>query len=65
MSYVIATTGDKVRWYVFDVRQRPVLGEFQVAETLDLALVPLFETKAAASQAARALGLTTWRYVRL
>ena len=65
MSYLLATTGDKVRWYIFALGDRLKPGAFETADMLDLALVPKFETKAAASQAARALGLNTWRYVRL
>ena len=65
MSYILATTGDRVRWYRFDVLSiaRPL--PFELVDELDLSSVPQFGEKALAKAAAQALGLKGWRYVRL
>jgi len=65
MPYVLATTETAVRWYSFDPRanERPISHE--LLPTLDLNLVPQLPDKEAAKRAAEALGLSTWRYIRL
>jgi len=64
MSYALATTQKLVRWYVFD-RKAPTLREFSIIDRLDLDIVPILVDKASAKRTALALGLPTWRYVRL
>lgn len=65
MSYLLATTEEKVRWYKFDPAVQILAGEFSLVSELDLALVPTFPDKEAARHVAQALGLKTWRYVRI
>lgn len=65
MSYVLATPGNHVRWYQFAVSPLVQEGAYTLSVELDLGLVPNFADKAAAKRAAEALGLTTWRYVRV
>lgn len=65
MGYVLATTGSQVRWYLFNPADTLCPGKYQLVEALDLEAVPVFDDKAVARQAALALGLRTWRYVRL
>ncbi len=65
MSYVLATTETVIRWYRFDPRSndRPISHE--LLATLDLNLIPQLPDKEAAKRAAEALGLSTWRYIKL
>ncbi|MFV5403912.1 hypothetical protein VXQ92_04155 [Acinetobacter sp. 228] len=65
MAYILATTEEKVRWYKYKYDQNLKEGEFELIEILDLKLVPLLGDKAAAKDAAKALGLKTWRYVKI
>jgi hypothetical protein len=65
MSYVLATTESTVHWYAFAVGSNTKTGSFELLEVLDLKQVPRFPDKAAAKQAALALGLNTWRYVKI
>ena len=63
MSYVLATKHDVVKWYVYSV---PIAeGQFQLSNQLDLKSVLLWGDKESAKGAAIALGLKTWRYVRI
>ena len=63
MSYVLATTETRVRWYKF---QTPVVrDQFELIEVLDTREVPMWGDKESAKLAALALGLKTWRYVKL
>ena len=64
MSYVLATTEEKVRWYKYRYDKNLKEGDFELLEVLDLKQVPLLGDKAAAKDAAKALGLKTWRYVK-
>jgi hypothetical protein len=64
MSYVLATTGIKVKWYKFKYRPDIKEGDFELLDELDLSVVPEFDDKRSANMAARALGLSTWRYVQ-
>lgn len=65
MSYVLATTEDKIRWYKYKYDQNLKVGDFELLEVLDLRQVPLLGDKATAKDAAKALGLKTWRYVKI
>lgn len=70
-SIVLATTESTVRWYVFDdgaasawrAGDPPV--PFTLSEVLDLRGRVLAGDKDTAKHWAKALGLSTWRYVRL
>lgn len=65
MSYVLATTEDKVRWYKYKFEQNLKAGDFELLEILDLRQAPLFGDKATAKDAAKALGIKTWLYVKI
>ena len=67
MSYVLATTEEKVRWYKYDHKALKAneIGEYELLEVLDLRQVVKWADKASAKSAAQALGLKTWRYVKL
>lgn len=70
MAYLLATTGTKVQWYVVDIGSRAGIagllkGEFDLVDVLDLEVVPGFGDKNTAKKVARAIGLTTWRYVKM
>ena len=65
MSYVLATNHTKVRWYKFEVCPFSKPGEFELLAELDLSQVPSFGDKESAKLAAQALGLKTYRYVKL
>jgi len=64
MAYVLATTETIVRWYYFDsINIQP--GVFTLRVELNLSLIIQHADKSSARNAAKALGLKTWRYVRL
>jgi hypothetical protein len=70
MAYVLATIDTKVRWYVVPLRRVEDIqslepGQFTLLEHLDLEVVPGFGNKDTAKEVALAIGLTTWRYVKL
>lgn len=70
MAYVLATIDTKVRWYVAPLRrvediQLLELGQFTLLDHLDLEVVPGFGNKDTAKKVALAIGLTTWRYVKM
>ncbi|QBP10111.1 hypothetical protein [Cupriavidus metallidurans] len=65
MTYILATTEEVVRWYKFKYNRDLEPGQFELVEKLDLKKVPLFGDKETAKLAAQALGLKTWRYVRI
>lgn len=65
MSYILATTENKVRWYKFTDTSAIKAGEYTLLDELIISEVPLFEDKAAAKNSAQSLGLKTWRYVRI
>lgn len=67
MSYVLATTEDKVRWYKYDLKPLKIneVAEYELIEILDLRQVVRWGDKASAKSAAKALGLKTWRYVKI
>lgn len=65
MSYVLATTHSKVQWYKFHFNASLKEGEFVLLNELDLQEVPCFGDKETAKLAAQALGLKTWRYVKI
>ena len=63
MNYVLATKHDIIKWYVYP---QPITeGQFELIEQLDLNKVPVWGNKESAKEAAIALGLKTWRYIRL
>lgn len=69
MTYILATTETKVRWYVVPLQKASDIhalqpGQFSLLEHLDLSVVPGFGNKDTAKQVAKAIGLTTWRYVK-
>lgn len=63
MSYVLATTENIVRWYVYDVSD--TRKGFELISELNLKRVPLLADKATAKHVGESLGLKTWRYVKL
>ncbi|SPA34056.1 conserved hypothetical protein [Cupriavidus taiwanensis] len=65
MTYLLATTEDVVRWYKFKYNRDLEPGQFELLDKLDLKQVPLFGDKETAKLAAQALGLKTWKYVRI
>jgi hypothetical protein len=70
MAYVLATTESHVRWYVIQLRYPDDIcalkeGQFELLDFLDLRVVPGFGNKETAKMAAKALGLKTWRYVKI
>ena len=65
MTYVLATTENVLRWYRFEFNERTNPDSFALQLELDLAVIPQFKDKETAAKAAIALGLKTWRYVKL
>jgi len=65
MTYVLATTENVLRWYSFVFNEDTGPDSFTLQEKLDLDVIPQFKDKETAAKAAAALGLKTWRYVRL
>ncbi len=65
MSYVLASTDNKVKWYKFRLDSSLKPGEYELLAELDLSVVPLFKDKDEAKRAAQFLGLKTWRYVKI
>lgn len=70
MAYLLATIGIKVQWYVVDTSRPGGIsafskGDFYLADVLDLEAVPGFGNKDTAKKVAIAIGLKTWRYVKM
>jgi hypothetical protein len=70
MSSVLATTDTKVRWYAIHIEKTEDIanlkaGDYELLEELNLALVPGFGSKDTAKRVAMAVGLKTWRYVKI
>jgi hypothetical protein len=70
IAYLLATIGTKVQWYVVDINRHGGLsgflkGDFYLADVLDLEVVSGFGDKDTAKRVAMAIGLTTWRYVKM
>lgn len=70
MTYILATTESRVRWYVPKIQKVEDIfalkeGDFNLIEELNLEMVPGFGNKETAKRVAIAIGLKTWRYVRL
>lgn len=70
MTYILATTESRVRWYVPNIQKTADIlslkeGDFHLLEELNLEIVPGFGNKETAKKVAVAIGLKTWRYVRL
>jgi len=65
MYYVLATTEKIVRWYSYDSSQTDDKIDYTIIDQLDLNRVPRAATKAIAKSRAQAMGLNTWRYVKM
>jgi hypothetical protein len=70
MAYLLATLGPVVQWYVMDINRDGglsgfVKGDFDLVDILDLNVVPGFGDKETAKRVAIAIGLSTWRYVKM
>jgi len=70
MAYLLATLGTKVQRYVVDITRHGdlsafVKGEYDLVDVLDLELVAGFGDKATTKRVALAIGLATWRYVKM
>jgi len=65
VTYILATTDETVRWYKFRYNGDLEPGQFELLDKLELKQVPHFADKETAKLAAQALGLKTWRYVRI
>lgn len=65
MSYVLATTENIVRWYKLDIDKNLPDGKFILIDVLDLNQVTMFANKEIAKNAAKSLGLKTFRYVEI
>lgn len=65
MSYILANTTKKVKWYKFDFPTNKENPTYELLDILDLQQVPMFSDKQTAKAAALALGLKTWRYVKI
>jgi hypothetical protein len=66
MGYVLGTAGvQNVQWYSFNPNATLQPGQYELLDILDLRRVPQMGDKETAKTAALALGLKTWRYVRL
>ncbi|HEY8034485.1 MAG TPA: hypothetical protein VIF37_02725 [Methylobacter sp.] len=65
MSYVLATTDKVVRWYSFNFCEEVNDKCFTLIDRLDLDRVPQAGSKETAKKWAIAMGLKTWRYVKL
>ena len=70
MAFILATIDAKVRWYVVPLKRVQDIqflepGQFTLLDQLDLEVVPGFGNKGTAKKVALAIGLTTWRYVKM
>lgn len=70
MAYLLATVGTKVQWYVVQIGSGAGIaslrkGEFDLVDVLDLEIVTGFGDKNTAKKVAMAIGLATWRYVKM
>ena len=64
MSYLLATTETKVRWYKCKLNKDGMPVGFDLLGRLDLKKVSVFGDKKSAKHVALKLGLKTWRYVK-
>lgn len=64
MGYVIATTEQAVRWYVFDPKTVSK-SNFDLVYKLDLNQISVAGDKSTAKLWAKEMGLKTWRYVKI
>jgi len=65
MTYVLATTGNIMRWYHIKIDKDGKLIGFDLLERLDQRKVTMFGNRATAKYAALAVELKTWKYVKL
>jgi hypothetical protein len=69
MTYILATTETRVRWYLLPLKSPNDMltlkpRQFSLLDHLDLDVVPGFGNKDTAKQVAKAIGLKAWRYVK-
>lgn len=64
-AYFLATTEQVVRWYKVPIIGRTEPGGYELLDKLDLTQIQGYGDKDTAKSVALALGLKTWRYVRL
>jgi hypothetical protein len=70
MSYLLATTDARVRWYDVKIESAEDFlklqpGDFSLKEELNLAIITGWGNKETAKRVAMAIGLKTWRYVKI
>lgn len=63
-GYVLATTEDQVRWYIYDPAN-PSPDHYHLSDTLDLRSIPVSPSKEHAREIAKRLQLGTWRYIKI
>ena len=61
-SWILGTTEQVVRFYVFDTLDPK---DFRLIDQLDTTQVPMAADKETAKFWAMSLGLKTWRYIRM
>ena len=66
MTYLLANTArTPVKWYKFNPLDMNKPVPYELVDKLDLKIVPSFDNRRQAKQAALRLGLQTWRYIRM
>jgi hypothetical protein len=65
MTYLLATTESKPRWYRVKTNRNGEIIGFDLPTRLDLKKVPRWGDKTTAKYVAKKLGLKTWRYVKI
>jgi hypothetical protein len=65
MAYLLATTESKPRWYRVKTNQDGEIVGFDLLARLDLKKVTRCGDKPTAKYVAMALGLKTWRHVKI
>ena len=63
--YLLATTERTVRWYRIKTDRDGEITGFELLDRLDLNWISCFGDKKSAKYAALAVGLKTWRYMKL
>jgi len=61
MSYILATTENVRRFYVFEASK----SDYTLTDKLDTRIIPMAADKATAKQWAKDLGLKSYTYIRL
>ena len=65
MTYLLATTEKKARWYAVTEHGIGTRWAYELLDALDLGRVDTWADKETAKLAAQAMGLSNWCYVRL